>query len=311
MAACNREPHFFLHQIFFPRAPPSNQVVAGIRTWRTVALTDPASAAHCLFVFSPKRLFFVGALSIVPAAGLHAEVTVKELPDRVRVEIDGRLFTEYRYTGAPHVYFYPLIGPGGAKMTRAFPMEDVPGEEHDHPHHRSLWYAHGDVNGVDFWGESSRQGAARNSFGKITQEKLLEAKGGAEGVIKAQLKWEMPDGTVPLRSVQTFKVYDGPADARLVDFEVTLIAGDKEVVFGDTKEGTMALRIAEGSLDVYPRFGPTSEWDTAAAQCVLEAAGGAVIAPDGRAFRYNQRPTLLNGDFLALGDPELPWKSWL
>ena len=70
-------------------------------------------------------------------------------------------------------------------------------------------------------------------------------------------------------------------------------------------------RIAEGSLDVYPRFGPTSEWDTAAAQCVLEAAGGAVIAPDGRAFRYNQRPTLLNGDFLALGDPELPWREWL
>lgn len=70
-------------------------------------------------------------------------------------------------------------------------------------------------------------------------------------------------------------------------------------------------RIAEGSLDVYPRFGPTSEWDTAAAQCVLEAAGGAVIAPDGRAFRYNQRETLLNGDFLALGDPGLPWKTWL
>ncbi|HEY5971560.1 MAG TPA: 3'(2'),5'-bisphosphate nucleotidase CysQ [Pseudoxanthomonas sp.] len=70
-------------------------------------------------------------------------------------------------------------------------------------------------------------------------------------------------------------------------------------------------RIAEGVLDVYPRFGPTSEWDTAAAQCVLEAAGGVVIAPDGRPFRYNQRPTLLNGDFLALGDPELPWKSWL
>ena len=70
-------------------------------------------------------------------------------------------------------------------------------------------------------------------------------------------------------------------------------------------------RIADGTLDVYPRFGPTSEWDTAAAQCVLEAAGGVVIAPDGRAFRYNQRPTLLNGDFLALGDPGLPWKSWL
>jgi 3'(2'), 5'-bisphosphate nucleotidase len=70
-------------------------------------------------------------------------------------------------------------------------------------------------------------------------------------------------------------------------------------------------RIADGALDVYPRFGPTSEWDTAAAQCVLEAAGGAVLAPDGRAFRYNQRPTLLNGDFIALGDPQLPWRDWL
>ena len=70
-------------------------------------------------------------------------------------------------------------------------------------------------------------------------------------------------------------------------------------------------RIADGTLDVYPRFGPTSEWDTAAAQCVLEAAGGAVIAPDGRAFRYNQRPTLLNGDFIALGDPRLPWRDWI
>ncbi|KRG71456.1 3'(2'),5'-bisphosphate nucleotidase CysQ [Pseudoxanthomonas dokdonensis] len=70
-------------------------------------------------------------------------------------------------------------------------------------------------------------------------------------------------------------------------------------------------RIAQGTLDVYPRFGPTSEWDTAAAQCVLEAAGGALLAPDGRAFRYNRRETLLNGDFIALGDPTLPWQQWL
>ena len=61
-------------------------------------------------------------------------------------------------------------------------------------------------------------------------------------------------------------------------------------------------RIADGGIDLYPRFGPTSEWDTAAGQAILEAAGGAVLAPDGRPFRYNQRATLLNGDFLALGD---------
>jgi 3'(2'), 5'-bisphosphate nucleotidase len=70
-------------------------------------------------------------------------------------------------------------------------------------------------------------------------------------------------------------------------------------------------RIAEGAMDVYPRFGPTSEWDTAAGQAILEAAGGLVIDPRGRPLRYNQRDTVLNGDFLALGDPELPWREWL
>jgi len=70
-------------------------------------------------------------------------------------------------------------------------------------------------------------------------------------------------------------------------------------------------RPAEGGMDVYPRFGPTSEWDTAAGQCVLEAAGGCVIDRKGRPLRYNQRETLLNGDFLALGDSSLPWKDWM
>lgn len=70
-------------------------------------------------------------------------------------------------------------------------------------------------------------------------------------------------------------------------------------------------RIAEGALDVYPRFGPTSEWDTAAGQAILEAAGGQVVDPRGRPLRYNQRDTVLNGDFIALGDPELPWREWV
>ena len=70
-------------------------------------------------------------------------------------------------------------------------------------------------------------------------------------------------------------------------------------------------RIADGGLDVYPRFGPTSEWDTAAGQCVLEGAGGALLDPQGRPFRYNQRDTVLNGDFIALGDVSLPWRDWL
>ena len=70
-------------------------------------------------------------------------------------------------------------------------------------------------------------------------------------------------------------------------------------------------RIAEGAIDLYPRFGPTSEWDTAAGQAIVEGVGGAVVDRQGRPFRYNRRDTLLNGDFMAMGDPALPWRDWL
>jgi len=67
--------------------------------------------------------------------------------------------------------------------------------------------------------------------------------------------------------------------------------------------------VAEGAADFYPRLGPTSEWDTAAAQAVVEAAGGAVTALDGRPLRYNERDTLLNPHFLAVGDTSRAWHA--
>lgn len=70
-------------------------------------------------------------------------------------------------------------------------------------------------------------------------------------------------------------------------------------------------RIATGDIDIYPRFGPTSEWDTAAAQAVLEAAGGGVYTLDGLPLRYNQKDSLLNPHFMAVGDAGIPWKTWL
>jgi 3'(2'), 5'-bisphosphate nucleotidase len=65
--------------------------------------------------------------------------------------------------------------------------------------------------------------------------------------------------------------------------------------------------VAEGSADFYPRFGPTSEWDTAAAQAVVEAAGGAVLKTDGERLRYNTKPELLNPNFLVFGDRDRDW----
>jgi len=65
--------------------------------------------------------------------------------------------------------------------------------------------------------------------------------------------------------------------------------------------------IAEGAADLYPRLGPTSEWDTAAAQAILESAGGRMIDRAGRPLRYNTKDDLLNPHFLAFGDARRDW----
>jgi len=68
--------------------------------------------------------------------------------------------------------------------------------------------------------------------------------------------------------------------------------------------------VAEGAAHLYPRFGPTMEWDTAAAQCVVEAAGGAVTDLDGAPLVYNKED-LLNPFFMVVGDPGFPWRGYI
>ncbi|MGN6152763.1 MAG: 3'(2'),5'-bisphosphate nucleotidase CysQ [Lysobacteraceae bacterium] len=99
-------------------------------------------------------------------------------------------------------------------------------------------------------------------------------------------------------------------DARTEAFMARMTADTGEIETIGVGSSLKFCRVAEGLIDLYPRFGPTSEWDTAAGQAIVEAAGGRVLDPQGRPFRYNQRDTLLNGDFIALGDARLPWASW-
>jgi hypothetical protein len=156
------------------------------------------------------------------------------------VEIDGQLFTEYFFKDVPRPYCYPLIGPGAAPMTRNWPMQTTPGEAHDHPHHRSLWFAHGAVNGHDFWTEAE-------GCGKIVHEQFLEIKSGKDcGTIKSQNNWIAADGVPICSDTRTLRVFE-PANPneRLFDFEITLHASQGPVTLGDTKEGTMAIRLAE------------------------------------------------------------------
>lgn len=65
--------------------------------------------------------------------------------------------------------------------------------------------------------------------------------------------------------------------------------------------------LAEGKADFYPRLGPTSEWDTAAAHALVTAAGGQIITLDGQALQYNRKESLLNPEFLVFADPDRDW----
>jgi 3'(2'), 5'-bisphosphate nucleotidase len=69
--------------------------------------------------------------------------------------------------------------------------------------------------------------------------------------------------------------------------------------------------VAEGQADIYPRLGPTSEWDTAAAQCVVEEAGGRVVDLQGERLVYNTKESLLNPHFLVLNGDDRNWLAYL
>jgi hypothetical protein len=175
-----------------------------------------------------------------PASAPNPGVQVTELPDRLRVEVGGQLFTEYFYKDVPRPYYYPLLGPGGAAMTRNWPIKDDPNDSHDHPHHRSFWYAHGMVNGQDFWSEAK-------GFGKTVHDRFLEIKSGQDyGLIRSTNNWVAADGKVVCSDDRTLRIFNiGRANERLFDFDITLYASAGDVTLGDTKEGTMALRLAE------------------------------------------------------------------
>src|SRR5436190_2292890 len=187
----------------------------------------------------PHTMLLPRSASIAAAALLglttlaRAEVRVTEVPGKVRVDVNARLFTELILRGAPHIYYWPLMGPGEVPVTRAWPMEDRPAEEHDHPHHRSMWFAHGLVNGMDFWSEPATFGARppKQPLGKIVHEKVIETKSGAnEGLVRTAQNWVAPDGSIPVTSTQTLRVFQRPETEREFEFSTTLTAGDKDVI---------------------------------------------------------------------------------
>src|SRR5258706_156910 len=174
-----------------------------------------------------------------PAPSVHG-VQITQRDERLEIDLNGKRFTEYFFKNVPRPYYYPVMGPGELPITRDWPMKNSPDEEHDHPHHRSLWFAHGSVNGIDFWSEAK-------NFGKIVHESFSQIQSGSKvGVIKSKNNWMSPTGTRVCSDERTVRIYEPAADdSRILDFEITIKATDGDVVFGDTKEGTMACRLAE------------------------------------------------------------------
>ncbi len=166
---------------------------------------------------------------------------------RIEVRIDGKPVTEYIPDDGPKPYFFPVVGPSGALMTRSFPMKKVEGEKTDHPHQRSLWFTHGSVNKVDFWSETPGHGRI------VETSRPTVVSGLAMGLIRTTDDWLAPDGKKICEDERSVRIF-ATKKSRILDFDVTLKATEGPVTFGDTKEGMFGLRVAT-SMDVTSKKG--------------------------------------------------------
>lgn len=208
---------------------------------------------------------------------------------QIEVTVGGRAFTTYRY-GADFPdkpVFYPVMSPDGARVNREYPMrEGVPGESADHPHHQSVFFAHDEVNGTNFWNPAST--GRRIEPLDVTVE--------ADALV-SRLAWKDKDGAVILEETKRV-TFGGGADVSWMDHDITLAATRVPVALGDTKEGTFAIRLndalkeqggsgrylnAEGLETEKGVWGKTSDW-VAIRGAIPEAAGSrdvtvAIFAP--------------------------------
>ncbi|MEM1224272.1 MAG: PmoA family protein [Planctomycetota bacterium] len=144
---------------------------------------------------------------------------------------------------------YPLYSPSGLALTRSFPIEDAGSLERlDHDHHRSVWFTHGLVNDVDFWIDDDKP-----NVGRVFQIES-DARHAAGGVIvESTNEWRDPDSIVLLTEQRSWQFSDSIGDT-VIDFQITLAAVDRPVFMGDTKEGSLGIRVA-ASMKVDAGFG--------------------------------------------------------
>lgn len=201
-------------------------------------MTRPARKRYFLAIFL--------LLLFLPGETRGAAVRFTRQGDQVNVSIAGRPFSTY-YFGAssPKPYLHPLRTARGSVVTRAYPMEqDRSGEDRDHPHHRALYFAHGNINGVDFWSEAQFP-HGELPIGRTVFRKIAVIEGGPQsGRLGANFDLVGPDGAVIAEETQLY-VFRGNRKTRILDCEFTIRASHGAVKMEDTKEGTFAIRVVK------------------------------------------------------------------
>jgi hypothetical protein len=193
-------------------------------------------------------------LITLPGRSEPEVVTLAREGDTIQVAIGGKPFTTYYFDPKiAKAFLQPLRDPKGVVITRGFPTGDtVPaGHERDRslePHQRDMYFGHGDINGYDFWSEevfAKYYGAAHPSyFGRMVFRKIEQMRGGpSSGTIRAVFDLEAPDHKPFAEEVQEYTL-SGDRDSRVIDCRIVIRANHSPVKFGDTKEGTFALRLA-------------------------------------------------------------------
>ena len=185
----------------------------------------------------------VVAVPVTAANGV--EVKVNETAKRVDITIDGKPFTSYIWPSTlKKPVLYPLRTAKGTLVTRGFPLDPRKGERIDHPHHVGLWLNHGDVNGLDFWNNSDAIKAAdAPKMGTIYHRRIVDTKSGAtQGELTVETAWMTPDNKQLIKETTRF-IFRGGADSRTIDRITTLTALDQKVVFKDSKEAMLGMRV--------------------------------------------------------------------
>jgi hypothetical protein len=211
-------------------------------------------------------------------ASVQQRVDLNRSGDQIDVSIGGRPFTVFHFDPAiAKAYLSPLRTAQGTIVTRRFPMDpNVPGEDRDEPHQRAMYFAHGDIDGYDFWGEAAFPRWSRHSratFGRTAFRKLDDMHGGPDaGILQAEFDLSTDNGQVIATETQTY-TFRGDEQSRIIDCEFIISADHGPVKIGDTKEGTFAIRVvkalesppgrmvnSEGGTDEKAVWGERANW---------------------------------------------------